>query len=263
MLKFLKTFWPGVQLQVSWDFFISLAGWPMLAILVWHFDLPDGLFQQIVVTLLYSVIPVLLLVGTPGSSPQLHLPAWGIRGLVLLFLGILLFQISDQLNFSELRNAIMVVLVTAPFLWIFGVLIRRKPLLGVALTPAMIVAMIYLGLEVLPAGQRLNLLLIPLPLVLLSALAWALLAWPVLIGAERWRRVVLWGPAMEAIAMFVLFLPLILLAIMVPQGLSLGQTWLTASVTIVGVLFSSIVSVPLRQFLLDLGNMPPNGRWEG
>ena len=68
---------------------------------------------------------------------------------------------------------------------------------------------------------------------------------------------------MEALAMFVLFLPTIVLSVLVPISLNLGQVWQGVFVTIVAVLFSGVVSVPLRQFLLDLGNLPPNGRWEG
>ena len=68
---------------------------------------------------------------------------------------------------------------------------------------------------------------------------------------------------MESLSMLFLFLPLIVLAIVAPRTLSNGETWSAVFGTIVGVLFSSVVSVPLRQFLLDWGKLPPNRRWEG
>ena len=50
---------------------------------------------------------------------------------------------------------------------------------------------------------------------------------------------------------------------MLPRALTDDQIWLAASVTIIGVLFGSVVSTPLRQFLLDLGQLPPIHKWEG
>ena len=63
--------------------------------------------------------------------------------------------------------------------------------------------------------------------------------------------------------MLFLFLPLIFAAIAMPRALTDDQIWLAVSVTIIGVLFGSVVSTPLRQFLLDLGKLPPIHRWEG
>ena len=40
-----------------------------------------------------------------------------------------------------------------------------------------------------------------------------------------------------------------------------GPLWLAVWLTIAGVLLSGIVSVPLRQFLLDLGKLAPNRKW--
>ena len=54
-----------------------------------------------------------------------------------------------------------------------------------------------------------------------------------------------------------------LLAIVVPIVVTDDRTWLAVSVTIIGVSFGSVVSTPLRQFLLDLGQLPPIRRWGG
>ena len=62
--------------------------------------------------------------------------------------------------------------------------------------------------------------------------------------------------------MLVLFIPLIVLVVITIRELTDDGIWLAVSVTIVGVFLSSIVSVPLRQFLLDLGKLAPNHKWK-
>ena len=69
--------------------------------------------------------------------------------------------------------------------------------------------------------------------------------------------------AVSCVLMAVMFAPVVVLAILVHLGLEFDDRWLTVIVAVVGLLFSSMVSVPLQQFLLDLGNLPPNPRWEG
>ena len=122
----------------------------------------------------------------------------------------------------RLTNALVILLPTSPILYVFAVLMRR-PLIAVALVPAILIAMGYLVVSILPTEERWNLLLLPLPLVL--------------------------------------FLPTIALSILVPISLKWDLMWQVLPVAIIGILFSSIVSVPLRQFLLDLGHLPPIERW--
>ena len=241
------------------DFFLSLFGWGMLTTLIWYFELIDGLLQQVTLTVLFAALPL----GLLGKSPKERHSHWGIRGLVLFILACLSVLASQRFGISELGFNVSMLLITSPFLLMFATLIRKKPLLGVGLVPSTLIAMVYLVLSEIPTGERLDYLLLPLPLVLLASLVWASVAWVLLVRTERCRTIMAWGPAMEALTMLFLFLPLILLAVTVPQGLALGGTWLAVSVTIVGVLLSSVVSVPLRQCLLELGKIPPNRRWEG
>ena len=67
---------------------------------------------------------------------------------------------------------------------------------------------------------------------------------------------------MEALTMLVLFIPLIALVILTILQLTDDEIWLAVWLTVAGVLLGSLVSVPLRQFLLDLGKLAPNRKWE-
>ena len=261
-LKFDKHFRAMIRPRFSADLLARLIGFIPFAISVWYFDLVSSVSAQIMMTILYTTLPLLSLFTGHISNDSSRRPSKGIIALIVSLVVVCGIQASVRFGFTASQNALMILLVTSPLLYALAALIRR-PLIAVALAPAMIIALIYLIIAALPEGERLNLFLLPLPLVLLVSLPWAGLAWLSLKYAERWRKTVVWGPATEALAMLVLFLPTITLSVLVPSNLNLGQTWLAVSVTIVGVLFSGVVSVPLRQFLLDLGNLPPNERWEG
>ena len=70
---------------------------------------------------------------------------------------------------------------------------------------------------------------------------------------EQNRRV--GGHGMRALAMAILFFPVILVAMAVPGMLGLSSTWSAVSLTLVGVLLSAVISEPLRLFLLEWGKL--------
>ena len=63
--------------------------------------------------------------------------------------------------------------------------------------------------------------------------------------------------------MLLLLTPLIVLTMLTVNALGFGETWVGISGVVVGIIFSSAISVPVRQFLLDLGNLSPNGKIGG
>ena len=63
---------------------------------------------------------------------------------------------------------------------------------------------------------------------------------------------------MRALAMAILFFPIILVAMAVPGMLGLSSTWWAISLTLMGVLLSAVISEPLRLFLLEWGNLMPD-----
>ena len=245
------------------NFWVCLIGLIPLVLLVWFLDLFSSLRDQALMTIMYATILLLSLFTTPTSSASSRWrPSNGILAMVVFLLVACGILISKNFGITALLNALLILLLTSPLLYPLAMLFRR-PLMPVALVPAMIIALVYLIVAELPEEEWVDLFLLPLPLVLVVSLPWAGLALLCLKAAERRRKTVKWGPATEALAMLVLFLPTITLSVLVPIDLELGEVWQAVPVTIVGILFSSVVSVPLRQFLLDLGNLPPNGRWEG
>ena len=55
--------------------------------------------------------------------------------------------------------------------------------------------------------------------------------------------------------MLFLFTPLIVLTMLAVNALGFGETWVGVSGVVVGIIFSSTISEPVREFVLDLGNL--------
>ena len=235
----------------------------MFTALIWFPDLIDGTSNRILLVLLYAAIPLSALLETTDDDAERRRFLWWNLGFVVLNLGLLLIAISNQFDWPLLGVNVLFMMLSAPFLLVFVALIRGTPLTGVSLVPSTIVAAVYLAIQGESSGIRIEHLLLPLPVVLIGSVVWSFVARWLLSQARRRRQVPIWGPASESFTMLFLFLPLILFAILVPRALTDDQIWLAASVTIIGVLFGSVVSTPLRQFLLDLGELQPIHRWEG
>ena len=104
--------------------------------------------------------------------------------------------------------------------------------------------------------------MLPLPYVLLGVAPWVFVASRLLTCAQRLRPYAIRGPAVEALTMLILFIPLIALVVLTILQLTDDEIWLAVWLTVAGVLLSGIVSAPLRQFLLALGELAPNRKWE-
>ena len=137
---------------------------------------------------------------------------------------------------------------------------RRDWLLLTALMLALALMMIYWTAALAGDDSWFDLLLLPLPVVILGGIIWTPVAWQVLDTARRRKDCSLSGPGMQALAMANLFLPVIVVAVAVPGMLDLSPAWSAVSLTIVGVLLSSVVSEPLRRFLLEWGCLKPDPR---
>ena len=255
--------WTEVRQRAGVHFWVSAFGLLVFAALMWFPDLIDGTSTRVLLMLLYAVIPLSALFDTSDDRAERRQFIWWNLGFVLLILGLLLIAMSDRFNWPLLGMNVLFVMISAPFLLVFAILIRGTPLTGVALVPSTIVAVVYLTIPGDSSAIRIELLLIPLPIVLIGSVVWSYVARLLLNQARKRRQVPIWGPASESLSMLFLFLPLVLFAIMMPRALTDDQIWLAASVTIIGVLLGSVVSTPLRQFLLDLGQLRPIHRWEG
>ena len=55
--------------------------------------------------------------------------------------------------------------------------------------------------------------------------------------------------------MLFLFTPIIVLTMLAVNALGFGETWVRVSGAVVGIIFSSTISEPVREFVLDLENL--------
>ena len=254
--------WTELRQRAGITFWISTLGFVLFTAFIWSYDPIGGVYNKTLLNLVYTMVPLSTLLETKDARSSRRF-AWWHFVFVLVNLAFLLIAISDRFDQPLLGLNVFLILMSAPFLLVFGGFIRRTPLLGVALVPSTITVEAFLAVTASSYGISLEYVLIPLPIVLMGSIIWTFVARFLLTHAHRRRQTIIWGPAMESASMLFMFLPLTLLAIVIPIVVTDDRTWLAVSVTIIGVSFGSVVSTPLRQFLLDLGQLPPIRRWEG
>ena len=103
-----------------------------------------------------------------------------------------------------------------PYCWLVWRLMRRSWLLLTALMLALALTMIYWTAALAGYDSWFDLLLVPLPVVILGGIIWTPVARQILNSARQRKDCPMSGPGMQALAMAVLFLPVIVVAVAVP-----------------------------------------------
>ena len=228
----------------------------LLVVFVWYIDLIDDLFIKMALTLLAFAVPLsLLLSERPEDDSQRRQASWIWRIGTAFFLFAVLVGISDKWNLDALGATVTMIGVSSPLLVICLYLSLKKRLLGFALAPSIITAMLHA--VTFPPGDRLYGMLVFLFGILVFSIPWAAAGYALLHFTEKWRRHPVKGPGMECLTMIILFAPLIWLVISATRAITRDDIWLALSLTVSGVLISSIVSTPFRTLLLALGNLQP------
>ena len=223
---------------------------PVIA-LAWCFDVIDDLQARVVVTVFAAWVPVAGLVASPAPWYSRQEFLW--FG-VFLWLA-LLVMFADRFEWLGLKIDAVVLVAILPYCWIVWLLMGRRLILLCALLFGLLWMMVYWLKAMANADAPLELLLLPVPTVLLVGIAWAPLARFALDQAQRCKNRSMAGPGTQVFAMISLFLPSTLIAFIVPDMLCLPQIWSAASITIAGVLLSAVVAEPLRRFLLLWANL--------
>ena len=240
------------------NFWISLLGLASFTAVIWIFDPIEDHNAKVVVTLVYAVMPVLFLLDGFTAKPELRKPELSTVWLTALSISALLIVLFDRIGFPEAVISVASILVSIPPLWVFWMIARGRWLLLFAIVPSMIAASLYLVPPITPAGVVLDYLFVPLPVLSYACIAWALPTRWFLIRAESSRGRPIRGPAMESLSMLFLFTPLIVLTMLAVNALGFGETWVGVSGVVMALIFSSTISEPVRQFVLDLGNLSPD-----
>ena len=240
--------------RLSRLFFFVTACCAVVTALIWYFALFDDLQVRILMSLVIVLIPMFDFQPPPRTSASREELLWFSS---LVAVAVLLVA-GDKFEWASVAINPVLLLMALPYGWLVWKLMRRNGLLLGGLILALAVMMIFWTAALVRDADSLEVLLLPLPDVLFFAVAWAPVAWWALDIAGRWKNRRVGGPGMRALAMVILFFPVILVAMEVPGMLGLSSTWSAVCLTLVGVLLSAVISEPLRRFLLEWGNLMPD-----
>ena len=249
-------------LRVAKDHFsansvLSLLVFAAIAFMVWRLEFVDGTLGRVALTALAAAVPL-------ASSAMPTANRWvptGFTVAMTLFVGVAFaIQLSAIYEWRALGSNIAILVLAFPFMAPLALLARQKRLVGLGLV-LLIALMTFAVWDVAFASEdRLAYLLVPLPMVLLVALLWAPLLYLFQHLAERGRDHPMWGPLTECLLMAVVFVPPIVLVFLVHEALGLSEPARNIVAVLIGIVFSSVIAVPLRAFLLVLADLDPRDR---
>ena len=239
--------------------------WPVLTVTIlgiclpiyamtWWLNIYDNLAANIGVTILVSILPV-----TELASPHERLTTrWYIGWLSIFVIIAFAFFVGEEADIQFLTFGAIFLIVALPWIWIFWQIVRYERILIPGFALALIAILIYWAGALAKDNLTFDLLLLPLPLILVAAVLWAPIGSCALKIARRNKNVRIRGPATQALAMCILFMPAALLSFTIPDVFELSDTWSAACVTIVGVILGAVISEPLKNLFLEWGNLVPD-----
>ena len=234
------------------SFWAILTCCVLVYVLVWWLNLTDDPLGSITLTVLVTVLLALEFPSAPMARPWQGHSLW----LAVFLAGGVALLAGQKFHIVPLGANSAVAMIILPLYLLACWLMGRNWFLmtGVALSAA--VMMIYWTAALTKDGDNpWDLLLLPLAAVVLVAVLWSPLALLCLTWAVRLKNRRLAGPGLQALLMSWLFIPTIGVAIFVPGMLGIPDIWTTVSLTLTGFILSTVVSVPLRRFLLRWGNL--------
>ena len=222
--------------------------------MTWYFRLFDDLSVNITISALVTLFPILE-AFSPGSIRK---NPWLMYWCGIFFwLGTILL-VGDKLNLPILSYNAALALVALFYFLPVWILTGRNWLLVAGLLLGLAAMMVYWLAALSKYEDSLGLLFVPLPIVSFIGVMWAPLAWVAFNVAEQNKNRRKAGPGWQVLAMAILFLPVTVVAIVLPVELELGSYWSAVSLTIIGVLLSAVISEPLRCFILECGKLAPD-----
>ncbi len=219
--------------------------------MAWWLNIHDNLAANIAVTILVSMMPVAELASPSESLTTRGSIVW-LSGFVLVAFA---FFFGEEAGIRFLTFGAIFLVVALPWIWIFWQIVRHELILIPGFALALIAISIYWAGALVKDNLTFDLLLLPLPLVFVAAVLWAPTASYALKIARRNKNVRIRGPATQASAMGILFMPAFLVSFTIPDVLELSDPWSAACVTIVGVVLGAVVSEPLKNLFLEWGEL--------
>ena len=245
------------------NFWISLLGLASFTVIIWLFYPLEDTNAKVLITALYAFVSFLYFLAGINSDQQDRELDLSATWTALLSVATLIVVLADRADLPALGINVISILISLPAVLALSKLAKGRWLLLFAIVPSIVAASIYLVPPITPSGVVLDYLFVPLPVVSYICVAWAFVTKWFLIRAEQSRGRPTRGPAMESLSMLFLFTPLIVLTMLAANALGFGETWVAVSGVVVSLIFSSAISMPVRQFLLDLGNLSTNRGLDG
>ena len=215
----------------------------------------DGWPSRIGVMILFAAIPMLLWLRPAGDVVIQRRVTW-VLGVLSLFVGctLVLTLIGVSVDSSLGLKLTGLLFACLPFSVVCWILMWNKPILLVPLLPSGILSTIYLHTQVsiLPGTDWFDSLL-TLPIVLIAIGLWTSLSWFLIQFSDSLKPCTIRGSGVESIAMIVLFAPIVLLGVWIPQELY-GSAWSSALGMLISVILGIILAKPVGQFLTALRN---------
>ena len=238
------------------NFWISLIGLASITAFVWGFDQIDYLSTKVVLNTASAVVSLVFLSDGFDSNPNRH--KLSVDGLFLAAFSVvaLVILILDRLDFSGwVLNAGSVLASLLPLL-VYVKLAQGKRILKIWILPITLIALLYWLTLITPSQTAWNFLLLPLPVITCTCVAWGLATRWFLIGAARTEQDSIKGPGFESLAMLFLAAPLVVLTMLFVNALEVDDIWVVLSGLLIGVMFGNAIGDPFRRFLRALANLP-------
>ena len=251
--RLLKTFL-GAFRQRFWVLAVTILGICVpVYVMAWCLDVFNNVASSVTVSVAVTFLPAIRFLSPAEQLTKSSYLGW-FSAFVLVALA-LFFGANNDIQF--LTFGAIFVIVALPWIWIFWQIVRHELILIPGFALALIAILIYWAGALAKDNLTFDLLLLPLPLTLVAAVVWAPIGSHALKIARRYKNVRIRGPATQALAIAILFMPAILVSFTIPDVLELSDSWSAACVTIAGVILGAVISEPLKNLFLEWGNLKP------
>ena len=135
----------------------------MLTYLIWGFDYLDGFYDRVETNLLPATLPPIVYYEAVKQKSEARSFDWSDAGFPIFLVLSLLLASEDRYNLNLLGIVLVLIMTSAPWLFIFSILVRAKRMLAIGMVPSAINLTTYWVVSGLSEGLDRQYSLIPLP----------------------------------------------------------------------------------------------------
>ena len=241
--------------HISVDLALNLIVMTSMAISLWCLQIMESTFLRGILTAACGAYPAILLSGEQRTKRERSKLDIKSLAMTVMFAAILLIIISDNFGWTTLQVNLVILLGSWPLTLGLVKITSKSSFAGIIPGIAATITMIAWATLLTFNGNHHEFLLLPTIIVLPTATAWALILLCIQRMARKVRNRSILSPLLECILMTTALLPIIIPAIVIPDILNVGEKWSTITVVLAGLLFSNVISIPVRSLLLDLSNL--------